>query len=151
MARLSDTTSTEKLLKVIRSKKDEASSAPIGAAKLVPPKTSRFKIPLHKLINLHKPSTVGIDIGHDYLRLVRIEETAGGKLEITDRRRFIVPSRTPREAPEFAAFLKSSLATICGSAKQQSDLWVNMSAARIDVHHVRIPKVSKKQLNNVVY
>ena len=150
MARLSDTTSTEKLLKVIRSKKDDASPEPAGAAKPVPPKTGRFKIPLPRLINLHKPSTVGIDIGHDYLRLVRIEETAGGKLEIIDRRRFAVPQKTSRDAPEFAAFLKSSLASICGSARQP-DLWVNMSAARVDVHHVRIPKVSKKRLSNVVY
>jgi len=118
VARLSDTTSTEKLLKVIRSKKDESSPAPAGAAEPLPPKTGRFKIPLPKLINLHKSSTVGIDIGHDYLRLVRAEETAGGKLEIIDRRRFAVPPRTPRDAPEFAAFLKSSLASICGSAKQ---------------------------------
>ena len=150
MARLSDTTSTEKLLKVIRSKKDEASAAPARAAEPVPPKTGRFKISLPKLINLHKSSTVGIDIGHDYVRLVRVEETAAGKLEIIDRRRFAVPPETPRDAPEFAAFLKSSLASICGSAKQ-TDLWVNMSAARVDVHHVRIPKVSKKQLSNVVY
>jgi type IV pilus assembly protein PilM len=150
VARLSDTTSTEKLLKIIRSKKDEALPAPAGAAEPVLPKTDRFKIPLPKLINLHKSSTVGIDIGHDYLRLVRAEETAGGKLEIIARRRFAVPSRMPRDTPEFAAFLKSSLDSICGSAKQ-TDLWVNMSAARVDVHHVRIPKVSKKQLSNVVY
>lgn len=150
MARLSDTTSTEKLLKVIRSKKDESSPAPAGAANPEPPKTGRIKIPLPKLINLHKSSTVGIDIGHDYLRLVRVEETAGGKLEIIDRRRFAVPPRTPRDAPEFVAFLKSSLDSICGSAKQ-TDLWANMSTAKVDVHHVRIPRVSKKQLSNVVY
>jgi len=150
VARLSDTTSTEKLLKVIRSKKDESSPAPSGAAIPEPPKTSRLKIPLPKLINLHKSSTVGIDIGHDYLRLVRVEETAGGKLEIIDRRRFAVPPRTPRDAPEFEAFLKSSLDSICGPAKQ-TDLWVNMSTARVEVHHVRIPRVSKKQLSNVVY
>jgi Tfp pilus assembly PilM family ATPase len=150
VARLSDTTSTEKLLKVIRSKKDEVPPAPMGAANPVPPKTGRSKTPLPKLINLRKSSTVGIDIGHDYLRLVRAEETAGGKLEIVDRRRFAVPPRTPRDSPEFAAFLKSSLALICGSAKQP-DLWVNMSAAGVDVRHVRIPRVSKKQLSNVVY
>lgn len=149
MARLSDTTSTEKLLKVIRSKKDEAAPAPAGDAEPVPPETGRFKIPLPKLMNLNKSSTVGIDIGHDYLRLVRVEETAGGKLEIIARRRFTVP-KTPRDAPKFAAFLKSSLASICGSAKQ-TNLWVNMSAAGVDVRHVRIPKVSKKQLSNVVY
>lgn len=150
MARLSDTTSTEKLLDVIRSRKDEAASMPARTDKPVPPKTGRFKIPLPKLISLHKSSTVGIDIGHDYLRLVQIEETAGGKLEILARRRFAVPSKTPRDGPEFAAFLKSSLASVCGSAKQP-DLWVNISSGRVDVHHIRIPKVSKKQLTNVVY
>jgi type IV pilus assembly protein PilM len=150
VARLDETTSTEKLLKVIRSKKDEVSPAPAGAPKPVTPKTGRLKISLPKLIDLRKSCTVGIDIGRDYLRLVRVEETAGGKLEITDRRRFAVPPRTARDAPEFAAFLKSSLAAVCSSAKR-SALWVNMSSARVDVRHIRIPKVSKKQISNVVY
>ena len=150
MARLSDITSTEKLLKVIRSKKDDALPAPSGAAEPLPPKTGRFKIPLPRLMTLQKSSTVGIDIGHDCLRMVRAAETAGGKWEIIDRRRFALPPNTFRETPEFAAFLKSSLPSICGSAKR-SDLWVIMSAARVDVRHIRIPKVSKKQLSNVVY
>jgi Tfp pilus assembly PilM family ATPase len=150
VARLSDTTSTEKLLDVIRSRKDEASPITVRTDKPLPPKTGRFKVPLPRLIHLHKSSTVGIDIGHDYLRMVQIEETASGKLEIVARRRFAVPSKTPRDGPEFAAFLKSSLASICGSAKPP-DLWVNMSSGRVDVHHIRIPKVSKKQLTNVVY
>ncbi|MCE5264047.1 MAG: hypothetical protein LLG97_10995 [Deltaproteobacteria bacterium] len=150
MARLSDTTSTEKLLDVIRGRKDEASPTPVRADKPVPPKTGRLKIPLPRLIKLGKSSTVGIDIGHDYLRLVQIEETAGGKLEILARRRFAVPPKMPHDGPEFAAFLKSSLASVCGSGKPP-DLWVNMSSGKVDVHHIRIPKVAKKQLSNVVY
>lgn len=150
MARLSDTTSTEKLLDVIRSRKDEAPPTPGRADKPAPPNTGRFKISLPKLIKLGKSSTVGIDIGHDYLRLVRVEETAGGKLAIIARRRFTIPPKTPRDGPEFAAFLKSSLNSICGSAKPP-DLWVNMSSGRVDVRHIRIPRVSHKQISNVVY
>jgi len=150
LTRFSDNTSTEKLLKVIRSRKNEASPASAGAADPVPQKTKGRKIPIPKLISLHKSSTVGIDIGHDYLRLVRAEETAAGKWEVMDRRRFAVPPRTPRGTPEFDAFLKSSLAAVCGSIKRP-DLWAIMSAAKVDVRHVRIPKVSKKQLSNVVY
>jgi Tfp pilus assembly PilM family ATPase len=117
----------------------------------VPPKTGgiKTKTPPFSLTNI-KYSTVGIDIGQDYLRLVRVVETAGGKLEIIARRRFAVPPKARLNSPEFAAFLKSSLNAICGSAKR-TDLWVNMSTASIDVHHVRIPKVAKKQLSNVVY
>ena len=150
MAQLSDITSTEKLLRAIRSKKDDALPAPSGAAKPLPPKTGRFKIPRPSLISIQKPSTIGIDIGHDYLRLVRAAETAGGKWEIIDRRRFALPPNTSRETPEFAAFLKSSLASVCGSAKQ-SDLWVIMSAVRVDVRHTRIPRVPRKQIANAVY
>ena len=150
MARLSDTTSTEKLLDVIRGRKDEAPPIPVRVDKPVPPKTGRLKIPLPKLIKLGKSSTIGIDIGHDYLRLVQVEETAGGKLQIVARRRFAVPPKVTRDGPEFAAFLKSALASVCGAGKPP-DLWVNMSSGRVDVHHIRIPKVSKKQLSNVVY
>jgi Tfp pilus assembly PilM family ATPase len=130
--------------------KEAASHAPSGAVKPLPPKTGRFKSPRPGLISLKKSSTVGIDIGHDYLRLVRAVETSGGKWEIIDRRRFALPPKTPRNAPEFSSFLKSSLAAVCGSAKR-SDLWVNMSAAKVDVHHIRIPRVPRKQIANVVY
>jgi Tfp pilus assembly PilM family ATPase len=134
----------------IDSQKEDAPPAPSGAVKPLPPKTGRFKIPLPGLISLHKSSTVGIDIGHDYLRLVRAAKTASGQWKIIDWRRFPLPPKTPRDAPEFSSFLKASLASACGSAKQ-SDLWVIMSAANVDVRHIRIPKVPRKQIANVVY
>ena len=130
--------------------KEEAPPEPSGAVKPPPPKVGRFKIPRPGRISLQKSSTIGIDIGHDYLRLVRAAETSGGRWEILDRRRFALPPKTSRDAPEFSSFLKSSLASVCGSAKR-SDLWVNMSAAKVDVRHIRIPRVPRKQIANVVY
>jgi hypothetical protein len=124
--------------------------APANAVAAFPLKAGRFRIALPRLASLKKTSTVGIDIGHDYLRLVRTVKTSGGKWEILDRRRFALPPKTPRETPEFSSFLKASLASVCGSAKR-TDLWVNMSAANVDVRHVRIPKVPKKQIANAVY
>jgi Tfp pilus assembly PilM family ATPase len=134
----------------IGGKTEDVAPAPSGVVKPLPPKTGRFKIPRPGLISLHKSSTVGIDISHGYLRLVRAAKTASGQWKIIDWRRFALPPKTPRDAPEFASFLKSSLASACGSAKQ-SDLWVIMSAANVDVRHIRIPKVPKKQIANVVY
>ena len=150
MARLSDITSTEKLLKLIRSKREETTDPSSAAAEPPPKKSGQFRLPLPRLISLQKTSTIGIDIGHDYLRMVRATETSGGHWRIDDRKRFAMPPKTPRESPEFRAFLKASLAAICGSAKQY-DLWAVMSAARVEVRHIRIPKVPKKQISNAVY
>ena len=149
MARLSDITSTEKLLKLIRSKRDEA-PLPSATDEPAPRKRDRFRLPLPKLISLKKTCTVGIDIGHDYLRIVRATETSGGHWRIDDRRRLALPRNTPRDSHEFGAFLKAALASVSGSTKQ-SDLWAIMSAARVEVRHIRIPIVPKKQISNAVY
>jgi len=149
VARLSDITSTEKLLKLIRSKRDEA-PLPSATDEPAPRKRDRFRLPLPKLISLKKTCTVGIDIGHDYLRIVRATETSGGHWRIDDRRRLALPRNTPRDSHEFGAFLKAALASVSGSTKQ-SDLWAIMSAARVEVRHIRIPIVPKKQISNAVY
>ena len=150
MARPSEITSTEKLLSVIRKKKDETTAVSDSVDVPYRKKPTRFKLPSRSIISLQKSSTVGIDIGHDCLRLVRVTESGSGNWRILDRRRFALPPNTLKGTPEFAALLKSALGSICGSSKQ-SRLWVMMSTARVDVRHVRIPKVTKKQLDNVVY
>lgn len=149
MVRISDITSTEKLLKVIRSKGEGAPSPAINPEPM-PPKARIFKAPSLSLVSLKKTSTVGIDIGRDYIRLVKAAEISGGVRQIIDRRRFALPPNMDRNSPEFAAFLKSSLSSICGSPAK-SDLWAMMSAANVEVRHVRIPKVVKKQIDNAIY
>lgn len=149
MVRLSDITSTEKLLKVIRSK-EEGSPSPAVNTEPIPTRPPFFKAPSISLISLKKKSTVGIDIGNQYIRMVRAAEISGGVRQILDRRRFKIPPEAPIDSPNFAAFLKSSLTTFCGSPGV-SDLWVMMSAARVEVRHIRIPKVVKKQIDNAIY
>ncbi|MCK9197684.1 MAG: hypothetical protein M0P16_11965 [Syntrophales bacterium] len=149
MARKSDITSTEKLLKLIRSKRD---AIPDSSCQAEPPakKSGHFSFPLPKLISLQKTCNIGIDIGHDYLRMVRATETSSGHWQIDDRRRLAMPLKAPRDSREFGAFLKAALASVSGPTKQ-SNIWAIMSAAHVDVHHIRIPKVPKKQISNAVY
>jgi Tfp pilus assembly PilM family ATPase len=149
VVRISDITSTEKLLKVIRSKGDEAPSQAVNADQ-IQPRTPFLKVPSLPLVSLKKKSTVGIDIGSEYIRMVRAADISGGTRQILDRRRFKIPPEAPVDSPNFAAFLKSSLSTFCGSPGV-SDLWVMMSAAHVEVRHVRIPKVVKKQIDNAIY
>jgi len=152
LARIRDITSTEKLLNVIRSRKEE----PPSPAAVPEPQSrkrdlSHFTIPhLPMLISLKKKATVGIDIGHDYLRMVRAVRNYDGSWRILDQRKLALPPKTTRETPEFSAFLKASLASFCGSPKQ-TNLWATISTSKVDVRHIRVPRVSKKQLGNVVY
>jgi Tfp pilus assembly PilM family ATPase len=98
---------------------------------------------------LQRASTVGIDIGHEYLYLVRGARGADGKWRVLNRRRLTLPEAS-RNAPEFVDFLKASLTSFCESAKQ-SELWATMSAAGFEVRHIRIPRVPRKQIANAVY
>jgi Tfp pilus assembly PilM family ATPase/Tfp pilus assembly protein PilN len=149
MARPSEITSTQKLLGVIR-KKRHGAPAVTDSTETPLKKTGRFKLPSPTIIALHKTSTVGIDISRDYLRLVRVTEKGRGNWQILDRRRLAVPPDTPVDTPEFTAFLKSALGSVCGSPKH-SRLWVLMSSARVEMNPITIPKVHSKQLGNVVY
>ena len=154
MAQSSDITSTEKLLKVIRDKKDAAPEppappAPPAAPAPAAPKPAPTKPPLKLKTSGSKSTTVGIDIGHDYLRLVKATES-GGKWRMVARRRLPLPARISRDMPEFTAFLRTSLIAFCGSP-DQANLWSMMSAAQVELRHLRIPKVSKRQIPNAVF
>jgi Tfp pilus assembly PilM family ATPase len=148
-----DIASTEKLLGVIRSRKGHA--APAGRPPLSGPLPwyRRFNLSVPSvpaLVSLHKKVTVGIDLGRDHLRLVRTMKNSDGTWQVLGCKKVALPAGVSRETPEFSAFLKASLASFCPSPKN-CELWAIMSAARVDVRHVRVPKVSKKQLANVVY
>jgi len=95
VTQLGDITSTEKLLKVIRSKEE------LGSAPAEPPakKSGTVKSPAKFSISPGKSSTTGIDIGHEYLRIVRTEIGLLGSRKIVDRRRFTLPPETPMDSP----------------------------------------------------
>ncbi|MCX5858099.1 MAG: hypothetical protein NTZ57_09410, partial [Deltaproteobacteria bacterium] len=88
MAQSSDITSTEKLLNVIRDKTPASPATPSPEAPK--PKADPVKPPLKFKASSQKSTTVGIDIGHDYLRLVKAAES-GGKWRIIARRRLPLP------------------------------------------------------------
>ena len=94
MARPSEITSTEKLLRVIRKKKDEATPVPDPIEIPYKKTGSRFKLPFLSIISLQKSSTVGIDIGHDCLRLVRVTESGSGNWRVQDRISLALPPNT---------------------------------------------------------
>ena len=149
MARLKEITSTERLLDIIRNKKDDIKSERLDTSKIDPPR-KLFKFTSRKIISGEKPVTIGIDIGHEYLRMVKTARSADKRWELLDYKSVPYAHITTRKSPDFSNFLSSELNKFCGSIRN-ANLWAIMSAARVNVRHINIPKVAKKQIENAVY
>lgn len=149
MASNREISSTEKLLNVIRGKakaapKEEPSYKPVAPKKK---KASPFS---SLAPAFQRPVTIGVDIGHQALQLVKVEETAADQWRIVDFRRVSVPPATARGTHEFTGFLKSELGKFCGPGKGLQ-IWSLMSSSKADVRFIKIPKVPRKQLENAIY
>ena len=147
MSRLKDITSTERLLDIIRNKKNDISIESMDTSKIDPPK-KRFKFNSPKIASVRKSVNIGIDIGHKYLRLVKIAKLADNHREMLAYKS--VPFTHAKKSPEFVNFLKSEINEFCG-VHRNTNLWAIMSAARVNVRHIHIPKVAKKRIENAVY
>ncbi len=149
MPRLNEITSTEKLLNLIRGRENKISEKPHSFYSGSHYKKF-LKDPLNKIISRHEPVTLGIDIGFEFLRLVKITRSYDNKWRLLDWKSVSIPGTLSKGSAEFAEFLKSEILLFCGSLKGLN-IWVLMSAANVEVRHIRIPKVSKKEIANAVY
>ena len=149
MSRIKDITSTEKLLDIIRNKKNGASPEPLSAS-ASDKKKGRFRFRSPQFVPLQKSLNVGVDVGHEFLRMVKAERTSDNKWELLDCKSVPLTHIGSRDSQEFINFLRSELTLFCGTDKNVN-LWVNMSAAHVNVRHITIPKVPKKQIENAVY
>jgi len=97
-----------------------------------------------------KPISVGVDIGRDELRLVKVQQLSVAQWKLLDCRKVFIESGMSRGTLEFAGFLKSQLERFCGS-ERDFGIWGLIRSDKVDVESVRVPKVGKKQLENAVY
>jgi type IV pilus assembly protein PilM len=148
LARKDDISSTEKLLELIRSDnektyKDYDQDTPnTGLGRL----KSVFRNP----ISFSKATTIGIDLGHDDLKMVKVHRISDTKFEMLDYSRVPFDPEISRDSDEFHQFLKPALTDFCDRSKN-IELWCTISSARVETRPLRIPKVSAKQLPNTVY
>ncbi|MGO9139485.1 MAG: pilus assembly protein PilM [Syntrophales bacterium] len=149
MARLKEITSTERLLDIIRNKKDDIKPQPLDTSKIDPPK-KLIKFTRSRIASGDKPVTIGIDIGHEYVRMVKTARSADKRWELLDYKSVPFAHITTRKSPDFSNFLRSELNKFCDNIRN-ANLWAIMSAARVNVRHVNIPKVARKQMANAVY
>ena len=149
MAKKDEISSTEKLLGLIRQKEDI--EAPTTETE--PPDT--FEAPsqptiLSNVVPMRKKAGVGIDIGYHELKLAMVNQVSDKRQELVD---FIsIPYEagiTPTSA-KFPAFLRDTLKAFCGKSRKIA-LWNAISSAKVETRNLKIPKVSKKQIDNAAY
>ena len=148
MSRLKETTSTEKLLDFIRNKKVDTAPptldiSVISSQEKEAPGTS------FKIVSEKKPVNIGIDIRHEYLTLVKTTKLADNSWAFLGYESISLTHINSKKSPEFINFIKSELYNFFGTDKEVN-IWANMSAARVNVRHLKIPKVPKNQIENTI-
>jgi type IV pilus assembly protein PilM len=147
LAKQNEISSTERLLDLIRSESQEgfadsafSSQKPAG----------RMRPFLRSPISFRRNITVGVDIGYDDLKLVKIKHVSEKTYELLEYAKVPFNPEIPRESPNFYTFLRPTLSEFCGSVKSM-DIWCTISSARVETRQFRIPKVPARQIPNAIY
>jgi Tfp pilus assembly PilM family ATPase len=152
LANTKDINSTERLLNVIRGSQQPSSTA-IDAAEDLSPKqkqSDKFSVNFPRVFTGKHRVKVGVDIGRDDISFAKMTKTSDGRPLLVDQKILKFGDQIHRGSNEFNDLLKSSLTAFAGSL-DDCDIWTLMSAAEVNVQHLKIPIVPKKQLENVIY
>lgn len=147
-----DINSTEKLLNAIRGKQEEANNK-IGNFSILLPK--QFPSPKkNKILSMFFPDkkkyTVGIDISHGFILLVKTISASDGSPILVDQKIVKYDEKIGNDSPEFSSLLKASILSICGNPAE-SNIWTMMPADDVNIQYVKIPPVQKKQMESAIY
>ncbi len=126
---------------------------PEDAPVITPVKARRgkiFKARLPSFDYWRTRATVGVDIGYNALRLVKIKADANGEKRLIDYELVPFPPGVTKGSKEAADLLSASLSAFCDSAVKV-DIWTSLSAANVDVRCLFIPRVPDKQIPNAIY
>ncbi len=148
MAKQDEISSTEKLLELIRADGPQNNPA---AADPEPSKTKpRGSSFLSGSFSLRRKISIGVDVGPNDLRLIKVNHISENKHEVVACERVAFDPALPKDGPEFHKFLESSLGRFIGREKAP-EIWCTISAARVDLRLMRIPKVAPKQVATSVF
>jgi len=149
LSRFKEATSTEKLLNSIRNKKIDIDSQASDISSTIPQKKEHKSVSYHNIFSGKNSVNIGIDIGHECLRLVKTTKSSDKNWIFLGYKIVSFAHIASKKSPEFANFIKSELLKFFGP-DHKVNLWANMSAARVNLRHLRIPKVPKKQIEKAI-
>ena len=147
MVKQDEISSTERLLELIRTENEEESADSGSSAK---GSSGRLKSIFRSSISFKKNVTVGVDIGYDDLKMVKLKRISDQHYEMLEYARVPFDLEIPRENPDFYQFLRPTLTEFFGLSRA-IDIWCTISSARVETRQFRIPKVAARQLPNAIY
>jgi Tfp pilus assembly PilM family ATPase len=147
-----DINSTEKLLNVIRGNDEETFSAfetqKVSLPEKKPPKKTNV-ISLNSFFKT-KNHTVGVDVNREYICLVKTDNNSGGRPILVDKKIIKYSPQITNGTPEFKNLLKSSIIDFCGTPAN-CNIWTKISTSEVNVHFLKVPRVPKNKLENVIF
>lgn len=152
MADKNDINSTEKLLNAIRGKQKEADDA-VGNIEVSPSNKLPAQQKDKKISGIFpdkKIYTVGVDIGHDCIHVVKTIKASEDNPILVDQKNIEYDENLAKESPEFRSLLKASLLSICGNPAN-CNIWAMTVADEVNIQNVKVPPVQKKQMENAIY
>lgn len=148
MAKYDEISSTERLLDLIRDdNKSEYSPSHTGSQRAI---GHRLKNLLSIPVTFKKVISVGLDLGHDDLKIIKIQRISDHKFKMLEFARIPFDPDISRESPQFHQFLKPILANFCGHTNS-AEIWCTTPSARVETRQIRIPKVNPGLIPNSVY
>jgi type IV pilus assembly protein PilM len=148
LAKRDEVSSTERLLDLIRDdSKPEYTAGSMDSEKSF---GLRLKNIISNPVSFRKTVSVGVDLGYDDIKLVKVSRIANQKYEMLEYERIPFTENLDRQSPQFPQFLRTVLTDFYGNTKNV-DLWCTISSARVETRQIRIPKVNQKQIPNSVY
>ena len=152
MANTKDINSTEKLLNVIRGT-EQPLSAPMDGVQSISTKqknSGKTSGNVSKVFAGKKRFKIGVDIGHNVISFVKMVGVSEGKPTLVGQKNVMFGDNIVKGSVEFNNLLKSSLTDFAGSLND-CEIWAMMTAADVNVNHLKIPRVPKNQLSNVIF
>ena len=141
---------TDKLLQVIKGKDGEAAK-PSSTLLSTPPGKSPRDLKIHQpfFAKKKKSINIGIDIGESQLSLVKAARQSSRDWQILDVAVFPYPNGFIKGSTPYNQFIGDKIRSFCNV--QECSLWVLLASANVEIRHIRIPKVVKKDISNAVY
>lgn len=146
MASRKEIHSTEKLLNLIRTK-DSSGNDSKSPSRSIPSSTPG---PVIGSVSGHKQVTIGVDIGHTYIKLAKVARLTGKSPALIDYLTISPGWSFTINDPKFLKLLKSSLQQFC-SGHSNYTIWSAIPSARVETRCLRIPKLPGKQVANAIY
>lgn len=104
---------------------------------------------ISSLLTADAKESIGVDIGYEDIRLVRMSRSSG-KPVLSRYVRLPFPEGASKNSSGFSDFLKSAMTDFC-SASERKEIWTVVSMSRASGKYLKIPKVSDNQVSNAAF